>query len=184
MQIGEHDPGFRKFGGLARDELQLGLGIGIALLSQQHAGIGQAQLGRMILFKIALDQRLHFGGTRFQQLHGQQGDGTRIRTELGAVLQRLQGGGLLAGDQAHMAYGGPGHGAVLRVLEVDFQRLLDHIGGQRLVRGIVVELGDGQKSGASIGLRGQLDLSTQIAARVCDAVHHHQNAQHGAVGIA
>ncbi|MPM93202.1 hypothetical protein SDC9_140338 [bioreactor metagenome] len=62
LQIGEHDPGFGEFGRFAGDELQLVFGIGIALLSLQHAGIGQAQLGRMILFKIALDQRLHFGG--------------------------------------------------------------------------------------------------------------------------
>ena len=82
-----------------------------------------------------------------------------------------------------MTNGSPGHGAILRVFQINGQRLLDNIGRQWLVTGIVVELGNGQIGGRAVGGRREFNLAAQVAGRICHTVGGDQQAQHGAVGV-
>ena len=162
LQIGQNGPCFWKFRRLGRDGLDLLFGVGKALLPDQQPGKAHPKLGRRILVQITLNQRLNFGGPRLQQLHGQQGNGAGARVELFSVLQGLQRGRLLVCYQAQMADGGPGHGAVLRVFQAAVQRLLDHIGGQRFIGGIAIQLGNAKEACAALFGGRQLHLAAQI----------------------
>ena len=62
LQAAQNSPAFGEFRRCFGEGLELGFGIRIALLSQQHAGIGQAHLWRRILLQILLHQWLNFGG--------------------------------------------------------------------------------------------------------------------------